>query len=202
MKRQGGFTLLEVLVVISLLGLLLGLVGSALVASTRAVAKAQRYSDNLDERRATQRFLRQSLSQVLPLTGRTADGRHTSTFEGAADSVMFYAPLPSSVGGGLYRQRLQVRGHRLEVQLARLDGRRLQAWGEPQRLLNGVEALHLQYRGYTPLGKATGWLAQWPWPERVPQAVRVDLRLNGSQQAWPTLQVNLLLDLSGDGGRP
>ena len=54
----------------------------------------------------------------------------------------------------------------------------------------------------TPLGKATGWLTQWPWPERVPRAIRVDLRLHGSQQAWPTLQVNLLLDLSGDGGRP
>ncbi|VVQ01783.1 hypothetical protein PS910_03878 [Pseudomonas fluorescens] len=201
MKRQAGFTLLEVLVVISLLGLLLGLVGAALVGSNRAVAKAQRYSADLDELRATQRFLRQSLSQVLPLSALGADGKHTATFEGGADSVIFYAPLPSSVGGGLYRQRLVRRDHRLETDLARLDGRRLQAWGEPQPLLDGVRSLELSYRGYSPLGKPTGWLREWPWPERVPQSVRVDVLLSNGK-TWPTLQVNLLLDLSGDGGRP
>lgn len=201
MRRQAGFTLLEILVVISLLGLLLGLVGSALVAANRAVAKAQHSSARLDELRATQRFLRQSLSQVLPLSAATGNGAHTTTFEGNAGSVLFFAPLPSSVGGGIYRQRLQLDDGRLEIQLAKLEGQRLQPWGEPQRLLEGAERLQLSYRGYTPLGKATGWITQWPWPERLPQAVRVAVQLHGSQ-AWPLLQVNLLLDLSGDGGRP
>lgn len=54
--RQTGFTLLEILVVLSLLGVLLGLVGAALVGANRATAKAERFSTRLDEVRAAQGF--------------------------------------------------------------------------------------------------------------------------------------------------
>jgi general secretion pathway protein J len=98
-RRQTGFTLLEILVVLSLLGVLLGLVGTALVAANRAAAKAERFAMRLDEVRAAQGFLRRSISQALPVAQGDATAR-PERFIGHAQSMSFYAPLPDSVGGG------------------------------------------------------------------------------------------------------
>ena len=65
--RSHGFTLLEVLVVLSLLGVLLSLIAGAILGANRAMAKAERYSMALDEVRASQNFLRTALGQALPL---------------------------------------------------------------------------------------------------------------------------------------
>ncbi|MFS9668793.1 prepilin-type N-terminal cleavage/methylation domain-containing protein, partial [Klebsiella pneumoniae] len=66
-RRQHGFTLLEIMIVLSLLGVLLTLVGGALLGANRAVQKAQRYTDSLDQMRAAQQFLCTAISEALPL---------------------------------------------------------------------------------------------------------------------------------------
>ena len=77
--RQQGFTLLEIMIVLSLLGVLLTLVGGALLGANRAVLKAQRYTVSLDEMRAAQQFLRTAISEALPLDV-TEDDSQTDGF--------------------------------------------------------------------------------------------------------------------------
>ncbi|WP_277964252.1 prepilin-type N-terminal cleavage/methylation domain-containing protein [Pseudomonas sp. RIT-To-2] len=196
MRAERGFTLLEILVVLSLLGILLGLVGTALVSANRASAKAERFSQRLDDLRAAQGYLRRAISQALPVAAGDAAAK-PAVFNGQAHGMSFYAPLPESVGGGLFQQQVSLEHHRLRVRLARLQGTTLQPFGEPQVLLPDVEQVTFSYRGLAPLGKDSGWLATWPWPERLPRAVRIEARLRGPVP-WVTEQVSLRLDLASE----
>ncbi|PYC25088.1 general secretion pathway protein GspJ [Pseudomonas jessenii] len=202
MKRnQRGFTLLEVLVVISLLGVLLTLIGAAISGANRAMSKAERYSNRLDEVRSTQNFLRSAIGQALPLAAGKPGESQSLMFQGDADSLRFYAPLPATVGGGVYRHQVSLVEGRLQVSLQRLQGETLQPAREPQVLLQQVEALHVSYRGVSPEGKTTEWLDRWPWPGRLPRAVRIDAQLAGAV-VWPRQVVRLRLDLSGENTAP
>jgi general secretion pathway protein J len=202
-SRQQGFTLLEIMIVLSLLAVLLTLVGGALVGANRAVAKADRYTSSLDERRAAQEFLRRSISQALPLDTSQNDSATSGFFEGSAQRLQFVATLPNVLGGGMQVHTVELSGpesnRNLQVSFAQVQGNVLRAWGEPQILLHGVSGLNLSYRGVTPEGKSTGWVADWPWPNRLPRAVRIDVQLQGAV-GWPTQVVALRLDLSGGAG--
>ena len=205
MKRgsQSGFTLLEILLVLTLLGVLMALVGGALLGANRAVLKAQRYTVSLDEMRAAQGFLRSAISQALPLDTSEDDSEGSGFFIGSAQRLQFVATLPGELGGGIQLHTLQVKDRNLQIAFEQVqstaNGTTAKPWGEPQVLVHDVEDLQLSYRGVTPKGEPTGWLSDWPWPGRLPRAVRIDARVNGPVP-WLTQVVALRLDLSGGAG--
>lgn len=196
--RAQGFTLLEVLVVLSLLGVLLVLIAGAITGANRAMSKAERYSARLDEVRSTQNFLRNAIGQALPLAAANSGVEQAPVFEGEPHSLRFYAPLMASLGGGLYRYSVTLgAGQRFQVGLERLQDQRLLPVQAPQVLLHQVQDVQFSYRGISPKGEATDWLDRWPWAGRLPVSVRIDAHLAGPVP-WPLQSIDLRLDLSSD----
>lgn len=207
--RQQGFTLLEILIVISLLGVLLVLVGGALLGANRAVLKAQRYTVSLDEMHAAQQFLRTALAQALPLPVPPESGQPPGIFFGSAQRLAFVAGLPGQLGGGINLYTLSLQGagaeRTLQVAFARVGfnaaDNTYHAWGEPQVLVRDIQQLKFSYQGVSPAGQLTGWLDHWPWPQRLPRAVRIQAKVNAAVP-WLTEVVALRLDLAGAGRAP
>lgn len=189
--------MLEVLIALSLLGLLMVLIASALTLGSRTLELNERYSDRLNEVRTAQRLLRSALQQSLPVTFFQDARKVQWVFEGGPETMRFVAPLPSQLPGGIQLHTFSLVNsdnisQDLEVSFNRIADEGLRPWGTPQRLLQHLTHLRFSYRGLDNNLRATGWLERWPWPERLPQFVKVELSAQGPID-WPPLVVALHL---------
>ena len=207
-RRGAGFTLLEVLLAITLLALLLAGAMSGIRAATRAMHAGEQAIDRTNRLRVTQEFIRHEVSRSLPLAfGQDKGSGANFVFQGENDFMRFVAPMPGHLSrGGAYVQSLELARGRNGMQLLfthqMLNGFDLDKLStkdlEPVLLLDGIRGGRLLYRKYDDEGKLDDWTDDWEDPQTLPVMVRIELEMTPeSGIVWPTMDIPLVLDTSG-----
>lgn len=118
-----GFTLIEVIIAMTLLGLIMGMVAGALQLGSKSWDSGERLANHLEDMRLVHRFLSRQLGQsVLALKPKKAIGDQASmneenrpavlAFEGTADHLYFVGLKPAHAGlDGLYHYLLHRASH-------------------------------------------------------------------------------------------
>lgn len=105
---QGGFTLVELLIALSLIGLITLLLFSGLRLGSRAWEAVEATADRTAELRVVRNFLERALIQARAVE-LTIDAESRLVFSGDAENLEFVAPLAeSSAVAGLYILRLSL----------------------------------------------------------------------------------------------
>jgi general secretion pathway protein J len=191
---QTGFTLLEVLVVLVVLGLLVvGLTQGVRAGLSMWDAQTRRVGET-SELDAAARILRILLTgiSVNPSGGVNPGAAGAPPeFEGRPDSLAFIGDLPNGLGS-TRRAEIKIELQRDRLVLSWTPRRHELSSAPPPKpveteLMRGVERLELAYWGAPAPGQPPGWQAQWDGPS-VPELVRVRLGFaKGDRRRWPDL---------------
>ena len=192
--RQTGFTLLEVLVVLVVLGLLVvGLTQGVRAGLTMWDAQTRRVGET-SELDAAARILRILLTGIAanPSGGISPGGAGTTAeFEGRPDSLAFVGDLPTGIGS-TRRAQIKIELRRERLVLSWTPRRHELSSAPPPKpveteLMGRVERLDIAYWGSPAPGQPPGWQTQWDGPG-LPDLVRVRLGFaKGDRRRWPDL---------------
>ena len=198
-RQQRGFTLIELVIAITLMGLVLVALYSGLRLGLNSWDSGEQRAEAVNRLRATQEFLRRQLAQSMTVFQLRDPHEQIVVFTGQPDRIEFIAPMLTHLGqGGLYRIRVETGDGRLWLRWRTYvrDDSEAGAGAEQETvLLNNVSAVEWGYFGSEP-GDQPGqlrpprWYSEWPGGQWRPQLVRLNLNLNGVP--WPDLVAALV----------
>lgn len=202
-RRHGGFTLVELLLALTLLSMLLALAYGGLRASTKAADKGQTILEDSGRIRMGHQFVRRQLSQMMPLVfSENEDQTERKVFEGNSQSIRFVAPMPGYLGfGGPQVQELAfVRGEKgLDLVFSHAllqDFEESHLYERPPILLiDNIKSGEFAFLGLDDFGELTPWLGQWEEPEYLPESVSLAIEFNEEVYiGWPLLMASVRVD--------
>ncbi len=227
-RPQAGFTLVELLLAVTLISLLLGLAYGGMRAATRASESGQAQLEQSGRLRITHQFLRRQLNLMLPLAyeseGEDEDDGYRRMFTGSAESIQFVGPMPGYLGtGGPQVQYLEVaqgeNGLALTFRHALLENFKPDDLfvRDPVVLLDGLASVNFEFLepaedlGVRPANPVAAqdvnnempgeWVTEWALEDQIPLVVRLDIAYaDGSKVSWPTLYAAPRLDPAALGG--
>lgn len=190
-RQQAGFTLVELLVSLAIMGMMAAMLLSGLVTGRRVWERVEDRTRAGEDVASSQALLRSLVRRLYPqgsfqgsqpyilFTGSD----HAMLFQSAAPDTQAPAPplsyrLSLSAGGGLVLDS----GSTLAPDPSRLADRTI--------ITTGVRALDLAYYGAAAPDNRPRWRNQWVRQARLPQMIRIRAMFApGDRRRWPELLV-------------
>lgn len=198
-----GFTLIEVLLAVTLLGLIMVLAYQGLRTGAHSAAQGEATIERVNRLRLAQEFVRAQLSRAQPMAFDQDDTLGQVVFEGGPDSLQFAGPMPGYLSsGGPYVQSLVLdRGERgLDLVFVHHvlrygpdadKPRDESSEPKPVTLLGGIDEAKFSY--LEPPETQDGepeWVDEWRDLNSLPLMIRLDLTMRDDARIeWPTLLV-------------
>lgn len=191
-----GFTLLEMLIVLALLGLLVVVLVGMISLGINARARITAVADDHEDLASLRRILVQELGRAYPDWIKVGD-RKMIDFDGGTDHVAFLAPALETMGPGLAHYRLSMaQDHgRNEILLEA----RLATDNPPDGLSAdfalGLAEIKFRYFGFPRDGGAALWQDDWTMRTSPPDLVAISVSFpRGDRRAWPLLVIHPGID--------
>ncbi len=189
---QAGFTLIEMLVAMTLLGLIVAVLAGALQGGLAGSERVDTQAERLNELRLAQAFIRRHVEAARPVSW-THDRRAVVAFEGRAEALDFVAVMPAwPARGGLYLVRLAFDDGDLVMTRRITSGEpsefRYEDGVERRVLARDVAGLSFAYFGTPADGRRAGWRDDWTGQYAMPELVSLALDYaDPAAGRWPDL---------------
>jgi general secretion pathway protein J len=196
-----GFTLVELLIALTLLGLILSLLSGGFRFGVSAWESGGRRMARSNQIAAAQDLLRSEISQARMLPIGSDTSAQYRTFKGSPRELEFAAPLPAHMGpGGYYLFSLHAREIRGRLGLAlawRIYRPDMFAPGRNERgeeavLLDDIRGIAFAYYGQSQEDEQPLWTDDWGDRRNLPKLVRIWAGFGaGERRDWPELDIEL-----------
>lgn len=210
-KTQSGFTLLEIIVVLTLLSMIMVMVYEGIQMSRKMSEKGIKKIDASNEIRVVQELIRRQISRILPMAYKEDEGVFV-VFEGDDQHIMYVSPMPGYLGnGGPHVQLIEIvneKGGKI-LQFSHwllndsLDEDAFEdTEQEPVVLLENIKDAEFSFVKLNEEGELGEWENTWEEVQNTPLMVRLSIEME--EQAlmpWPQMQVALMLDATATNRR-
>lgn len=184
-KTVAGFTLLELLISVTLIGIMVIILASVLRLGYRSLEAGERKMDNLEHLRACFHVIEAQFLSQIPMT-YLEEGEKKFYFEGKSDRLTFSTLFSVWEGGkGVvivsYKITEEGQGRKaLWVEEKPMGGPE----GREIKLLDALSDASFAYYYQGPTNEQGQWLEEWRETAFLPRQVKVILFKNGEDLSW------------------